>query len=177
LGIFADRMAELDVQLRSPDGNIFARLTAGDRFAVWFAEGSYHRYTESGLEQQLGSLARAVLVKRRRAKLDALSAALGHRVRHGSSRPDGPRERRFREEQASVVGVGSNAYVEIYASPGTFWTIQIKQGALARLDESQFLMELHGAVSLATADLRRQLLQLREEVYGQRLPAWPREEG
>jgi hypothetical protein len=56
MGTFAGRMAELRIQLSSPDGNIHAGLSAADHFEVWFTEGSYYRYTELVLERQLGSL-------------------------------------------------------------------------------------------------------------------------
>jgi hypothetical protein len=172
MGIFADRMAELDIQLSSPDGNIHARLSAGDRFEVWFREGNYYRYTESSLEQQLISLARLLFVARRRARLSALSEAVGYRVQPGNSQPDDPRQRRFHEEQSQLVAVGRTAVIEVYGSPGEFWTIRIEPGTLAQLDEAGFLIELRAAVSQAMTDMRQQLLRLREDMYGQRLPAW-----
>lgn len=170
MGIFADRMAELDIRLSSPDRSIHARLSSGERVEVWFAEGSYDRYTEAALERQLISLARRLLVARGRARQDAFREALGDRFRPHRGPLDDPRQRRFRAELAKLVAVGRTPWVEITASPGEFWVVRIEPGTLARLSETQFLMELHFAIDQGMTDMRRQLLSLREDIYDQRLP-------
>lgn len=167
MAIFSEFLGGAVITATSPDNNITFELEDGNSISMFFAEGTYRRYSEAALEAQLAALARLVWVGHRRAHLAALSHSAGYPVDSGDSQLD-PRGREFREQrsQTTVAGRSSNGYVTVSSIGLTGWKFRISPGAIAKFSEEQLLQEVWSAFLSLWTDYRRKMTNLKHEIYG-----------
>lgn len=167
MGTMADRLADIHKSVTSPDGQLEAELRGDRPASLSFRGNTYRHYTERDLERQLARLALRVWTEYQRGYDDALAEATGRPVERTKETWDANR-RRFREAQTATVSKGMSPGSWVYAENTGMvsWHFVIRDGALAKLDESEFVAEVLGAYHEMSLDYRGKIRQLRAEHYG-----------
>lgn len=165
MGKFAERMAQQNDLVTSPDGGVSARVVAGGIRNIFFKPGRYDRYTESALEEQLTALAKLAFVARRRARVEAAKEVLG-RDTFEERKPRSAKERQLREEQKGLEVEIKTSYFQIRVVGGTRWSLRVRKGTLDVLSEEQFISTLNSAISTAIGQWRYKIQMLRYKIHG-----------
>lgn len=147
----------------SPDGNIAVSLVAGAITDVDFKAGTYSRYRETDLEFQLVSLIKLIIVARKRSRREALVESLGHGLI--SQQPSG-RDHACRELLKDIEGEAHSGRVSMYAQPGEFWDVEIREGSLRESRGDEFIEECLTVADRAIRDLQRKVRHVNNKVYG-----------
>lgn len=169
MGVFADRLAAMELRDSSPDGFIDGTLTKAGGVRLSFRDRTYGHYTERGLESQLSGLYTRLREKYLRYRAEALTAATGQPVdvflRPGRD-PDA-RGHRLHTEHAETVfkGMSPRALVYVESIGLTRWRVVIRDGALAATEEAEFCQETTDAYKAVLADERTTMSALREKHY------------
>lgn len=147
----------------SPDGRITVALAGGTITDVDIIGGAYSRYRESDLEVQITSLIKLIIVARKRSRREALLESLGHDLipRRLSSK-----DREYRGLLKDVVGEAHSSRVSIYAQPGEFWEVEIREDSLEESTGAEFIRECLSVAERAMGDLKRKVRWVNDEVYG-----------
>ncbi|MGH8879036.1 MAG: hypothetical protein ACRD0P_17125 [Stackebrandtia sp.] len=167
MGIMADRLDAMVINVSSPDGQVHGELRDRDAITVSFQDNSYRHYTERGMEHQLSRLAVLLWTGYQRGYDAALTEATGQPVTRSTETWDANR-RRFRDEQAKTVakGMSKEGYIYVETTGMLSWQIVIRDGTLKKLDETQFAEELIGAYHAMSAEYRAKLSRLRAKHFG-----------
>lgn len=166
MGTFAELMAGQDEEVTSPDGNIIARVTAGEIKGLAFRPGTYRQYNDAALEQQLAGLSRLVWVARTRARRNALRAALDGPYDPEPMRPDSSQARQATEEQENLVVTVAMSHVSVRVKGGTSWQVRVKAGTVREVSEEMFLREVASAAKSAIGQWRARMHMVRQDAYG-----------
>ncbi|GLZ79550.1 hypothetical protein Afil01_43570 [Actinorhabdospora filicis] len=166
MGTFADHIAAQDDEVRSPDGNITARVTGGEIKGLAFKPGTYEQYSDAALELQLAGLSRLVWVARARARRDALRAAVDGPYDPEPMRPDSAQSRQALEEQQNLVVDVEMTHVTVRVEGGTSWRVKVKAGTVREVPEELFLREVATAATTAIGHWRARMHMVRQEAYG-----------
>jgi len=139
------------VTTTSQDRNIQARVSNYTDVEVRFRPGSFDRYTEQRLGEQLSRLGLTSWVAYHRGRSQAYQKALNLSDEElaASERPStDPRRRQYEQELNRVEGEGVSATgaVRINTLGMMQWRVDIKPGSIARLGEQRFVTDLHSAV-------------------------------
>lgn len=168
MGRYAELMQRMHVRVSSPDGNIVGVMDGTSGGSLAFEEGSYRTYTERSLERQLAALGKLMVVGRRRAQREALQTATGFAAAADDpAESDDPKHRRYLERWAQLTceAMSPGECVYLSATGMRDWTVVIKDGTLRRLDETELLAEVHGAVMRLLDDQRDKENALFHEIY------------
>ncbi|ADD41850.1 hypothetical protein [Stackebrandtia nassauensis] len=171
----SDELAKLVVEVTSPDGNIKAKLVAGEQLTVAFRPGTYARYDERGLEHQLSRLAMLAWTGYRRGFFEAKGRA------EDISAKDAEKEhlnhwdantRRYNEEMAQIVarGKSSGNVIRAQAKGLAFWKVEIRDGTLASMDEATFCAECVSVLAAVQRDSKNQEILLKDFYFGLNIP-------
>ena len=148
----------------SPDGNITVELVGGRISHVDLASGAYSRYSEPDLEEQIVALIKLIIVARRRARREALAETPVIEV---VDREPSARDREYRKQLKEIVGEAHSEHLSVYACPGEFWDVEIRQGALSRIRGAEFISECLSTASTAMSNMQRQMRYASNKIYGQ----------
>ena len=167
MGIMADRLDAMVINVSSPDGQVHGELRDRDAISVSFEGESYSEYTERDLERQLARLALLLWTGYQRGYDAALSEATGQPVTRSRESWDANR-RRFRDAQAETVakGMSKEGYIYVETTGMLSWQVVIRDGTLKELEETQFCEELIGAYHVMSAEYRAKMSQLRAKHFG-----------
>lgn len=167
MGIMADRLNNMHVQVSSPDGQIQGVYRNRDDLSLSFTGSSFKHYQERTLEFQLSRLALLLWTGYQRVYDNAVSEVVGHPVKDERHTWDANR-RRFREEQAKTVVQGMSDGKQVYLENTGMrnWHVVIKDGTVQTLDEEQFNTECVSAFYALMADHRMKMAALRNKHYG-----------
>lgn len=158
------------VTASSPDGQLKARLD-DETLSVGFRPGTYRRYSDTSLAEQLARVLTSVWAEYHKRQLKALSEAHGEVYR---TRPvDWRAEHRAYDEAAARLvtrGTSPGGGIDLKAKGFTEWKVRIAAGTLARLDEADFLAELLGGYRRLQGDDRRKTALLKDEHFGLVMP-------
>jgi len=161
-----DRLDTMTIRAASADQQIQVTLSGGHDIAVRFRPGAYEKYRERVLEQQLARLGTGVWTGFRRGYLQAVSQATGVEPRADSAGDD-PKRRAFQEARARLLvsAESPRGTVRVESVGLVRWRVDIKDGALGRLTEQQFLGELTGAVKAMIADYNTKMRKLKDRIF------------
>jgi len=167
MGHLAERLGRLEVDARSPDGNIAARVRGRDQVGVRFASGSYRSYREPELAGQLSQLATLTWARYRREYRDIMDAHLGVRAV-----TEDEQDRRFAQEQArlTVRGVSPGRFVDVSSRALVRWEFALAGGTVGALSQERFLAELDAAIDDLLRDHRFQSVLLAARFYDLGVP-------
>lgn len=167
MGVMADRLAAMVVKVTSPDGQIEGELRDNDALRLSFHPGTYRTYTEDNLGRQLSRLALRMWTGYQRAYDEAIAEATGRPVERSVEEWDANR-RRFRQAQAETKCTGFSTDGWVYAETVGFvsWNFVVRNGAIAKLDEGEFVAEALSAYFVMNNDYRNKMRALRAEHYG-----------
>jgi len=169
VGEVAEQLARLAVTCTSPDGNISARIRAGQLEELALRPGAYGRYTEPDLAHQLARTATLLYIGHERETQRVIWDAGLDRPTDPAQARDGAEHRFLRALQTlSAVGSGPHEMVAFEISGMARWQCQIAPGTLRWLPESDFLSEVSAAATglLRHSQFEKALLQ--NEHFGER---------
>ncbi len=167
MGIFAERMKQLNVRSSSPDRRITAALSPPRQLDLNFMTGTFRQYREPVLEKQLGALATSLWAEYRRGVLAASAEATGDPA--GQPREDlEPERKRFREACAQIVAAsdGLGGQINVTTTGLVRWEVSIARGTLAGTDEASFCHELLAAAQMVLDSYLGQVHELRNAFFG-----------
>lgn len=167
MGVLADRLDSLRVRATARGGRIAAELHHRTEISLVFGAGSYHRYDERLLEQDLASLARALWAGRMKAYYQALSEAFEEPVT-GEPRPVTPRDVEYRNARDRIVarGESSGGHIVISVRGMRDWTVRIAPGTVTALTADEFADEAAAAGGALVRDQFAQIRGLKDRIYG-----------
>lgn len=167
MGVMADRLATMVVKATTPDGQIEGELRDRDAVGVVFRGDTYRHYTELSLGMQLSRLALRMWTGYQRGYDEAIAEATGRPVERSQETWDANR-RRFREEQAetTVTGMSPDSWIYVENTGMTNWHVVIRENALTKLEEEEFVGELLGAYNNMITEYRSTMARLRAKHYG-----------
>lgn len=158
----ADRLEVMMVRVTSGDGNLMARFEGGHELSVKMRPGSFRSYREDSLARQLGQLFTLVWTGYRRGYFQAMGAA------EESETPDwDARDRRCRQAAAETVAVATSPLRLLRAKAVGLldWSVDIKPGALASLDEARLLYEARNVFDAVLSDHNAKVRELIKRTY------------
>ena len=166
MGMLADRLNTMEVSAVSPDGNISGRLRNRSEVVLAFRPGSYGRYSEYGLADQLGGLARLLWAGRTREYYVALSEAFGETISHETPAVS-ERDRVYRAARDELIAEGKSADGSVYVGVQGMraWVVRIADGTIRELDEDEFGMRVYEASHAMITDQFAKIRQLKDYVY------------
>lgn len=160
----------------SPDGNIRAAVVDRAGVQVTFRPGTFGRYLDVTLADQLALvLAAAWQAFRRRGREDlrrSLRLSVHEFVRVNEP-PDDPRQRRYAEQVRALecAGCSGSGSVRVRTRGMEQWDVEIAPGTTGNLGERAFVTELHEAVSAMLADREVKVTLLKAWHFDLGLPA------
>jgi hypothetical protein len=154
------------VQASSPDGLVTGELRGRSQVHLSFAPGSYRRYDEATLEQQLVGLARRLWAVRMKEYYAAVSEAFGETVTKESPAV-GSRDVAFHKARDELVAAGrsTDGLVHIEVRGMRSWTMRIKDGTLRALPEEAFAVRVREAAAALIGDQFAKVRSLKLEIY------------
>jgi hypothetical protein len=166
VGVLSDRLDEMRVQATSADGAIVGELRNRNEVHLTFAPGSYRRYNELTLEDQLIGLARLLWAGRMKKYYAAVSEAFGETVT-GEPRPVGPRDVAYHAARDELVAEGRSADDRVHVAVQGMrrWTIRIKRGTVRALSEEEFAVRAGEAASELIRDQFSKIKELKRRIY------------
>lgn len=173
IGQLLDKMV---IRATSPDGNIRSTITNDVDVDVAFRPGSYAGYTRESLSHQLVRLAALTFTGLHKGRDEAYknSQGLSDQEVAESGAPHWDANRRRYDEALSDIeaaGISRNQLIRIRSKGVLQWKVDIKPGALERLDESAFRAELHSAIAALLGDRSRKIIVLKSEYFDLGIPA------
>ncbi|MBN1173293.1 MAG: hypothetical protein JXA67_14055 [Micromonosporaceae bacterium] len=175
IGEYLDNMV---VTTTSQDRNIRARISNYTDVEVRFRPGTFDRYDERRLGEQLSRLGLTSWVAYHRGRSQAYQKALGlsdEELAEAERPTTDPHRRRYEEELNEVEGVGVSAsgVVQVRTKGMMRWQVTIKPGAIAKLTEQQFLAEAHAAITALFSDREMKIILLKAKYFDLGIPrAW-----
>jgi len=166
VGILADRLDRMQVQVVSPDGHISALLRNRSEVVIEFQPGSYARYGERAAEDQLSAVARLLWAGRTREYFAALSEAFGTPI-SGESPAIGERDRRYRAARDELIAEGASADGLVYvgAQGMRVFVVRIADGALRTLSEAEFVANVDEASQAMITDQFAKIRMLKDHCF------------
>lgn len=166
MGVLADRLDTLQVAATSPDGLISGVLRNRTEVLIAFRPGSYGRYSEAALADQLGALARLLWAGRTREYYAALSEGFGETIT-GESPAIGERDRAYRAARAELVAEGrsSDGLVYVGVQGMRTWLVWVADGIIRELDEHEFATRVYQAAHAMIDDQFAKIRQLKNYCY------------
>jgi hypothetical protein len=167
MGVLADRLDSMRVRATARGGWITAELHHRTEIRLTFGAGSYRRYSEQLLEQDLTSLARALWAGRMKAYYQAVSEAFEEPV-SGERRPVTPRDVEYRNARDDLVARGESADGRIVISVRGMrnWVVRIAPGTLRTLTEDEFAEATGAAGEALVRDQFARIRALKNRIYG-----------
>jgi hypothetical protein len=166
VGVLADRLDSMQVTSTSPDGQIAGVLRNRTEVFIAFRPGSYGRYSESVLADQLGALARLLWAGRTREYYAALSEAFGETIT-GESPAISERDRYYRAAREELVaeGLSSDGLVYVGVQGMRTWAVRVAEGTIRELDEHEFATRVYEASHAMINDQFAKIRQLKNYCY------------
>ncbi|HEY3117807.1 MAG TPA: hypothetical protein VGK54_13770 [Chloroflexota bacterium] len=164
--MFSSLLQGMTITVRSPDGKIEWELENANSVTMEFTTGTYRRYTEPALEQQLAGLMKAIWSAHHQARLMVLSEMVGFNV--GVERfHNGGRNITFIEERSrlSVQAISKTRCIQLTTTGMATWNVRIKEGTNRRLTEEEFLHDFWGAFLDLMTDYRAKVSSLKREMF------------
>ena len=161
---YSEIFAAKEENVTSPDGQITVNLAGGKVADVNFAVGAYSRYRESDLEWQITALVKLTIVARKRSRREAMKESMGHEL---IPRQLSSKDRQYRKHlKEEIEGEAHSNRISVYAIPGEFWDVKIRENSLAESTGDEFISECLSVVDQAMNDLQRKVRQENNRVYG-----------
>lgn len=169
MGEVAEKLSALAVTGASPDGNLTARIRAGEPAELTFRPGTYESYTEPALAHQLARLATLLYLGHERGVQRVMDEAGLHRATNPSQARNDT-QRRFLEQVQSVAatGTGPRGLVSFEVAGMASWRCEIAAGTLRQLAEPDFVAEATAAARALLRASRYEKALLKNEFYGAR---------
>jgi len=166
VGILADRLDRMQVRVVSPDGHISALLHNRSEVVIAFQPGSYARYSEHAVSDQLSAVARLLWAGRTREYFAALSEAFGTPIA-GESPAIGERDRRYRAARDELIaeGVSSDGLVYVGAQGMRVFVVKIADGTLRTLGEGEFAASVREASYAMITDQFAKIRMLKDSCF------------
>jgi hypothetical protein len=158
----ADQLDTMTIRATSPDGQIQLTFSGGSDITLTFRTGAYARYRERPLESQLARLATGVWTGYRRGYLQAIGETAG-----GDQPSTDERRRRFQDARARMLATAESprGFVRVEAVGLMRWRVDIRDGALTRLTEQQFVTEANAAAKALLADYAAKMVHLKDTIF------------
>lgn len=165
MGIVADRLAAMRIELSSPDGTLTGILRSSDDLTFEFGEGALRHYTERGLEHQLSVLFGRLWAAYRQARLAAVAEATGRPAE--PFKPWRANGRRYETEREETVAQGMSTGNHVFVSSTGLrrWHIVVRDGSLSAMDEADFAAEVNSGYAAMMNDWHQKLHQLRAKHF------------
>jgi hypothetical protein len=156
----------MQVTSTSPDGHIAGVLRNRTEVLIAFRPGSYGRYSESVLADQLGALARLLWAGRTREYNAALSEAFGETIT-GESPAISERDRYYRAAREELVaeGMSGDGLVYVGVQGMRTWAVRVADGTIRELDEHEFATRVYEASHAMINDQFGKIRQLKNYCY------------
>jgi hypothetical protein len=172
IGEYLDRMI---VTTTSQDRNIQTRISNYTDVEIRFRPGSFDRYTEQRLGEQLSRLGLTSWVAYQRGRSQAYQKALNLSDEElaAAERPSSdPRRRQYEQELNEIKGEGVSATgaVRISTVGMMRWRVDIKPGAIGRLGEQRFVADLHSAVVSLLNNRESKIILLKASYFNLGIP-------
>jgi hypothetical protein len=167
VGQLADHLAAMTVDATSPDGHITAHIRGqADTLDITFRPGSYDRYDERRLADQVAKLAALLFVRYRRYEQEIVEAAFVDPLTDEGA-DFGPERGQYLDRIKQVVAEGASDDGQIRLSSRCLvsWEVHIAEGALDGWSEGEFTSALSTAAHRLLADYRGQVFRLKDEIY------------
>lgn len=174
MGRIADRLDAMTIKANSPDGTIRSTLVGRSQLSLEFTSGGYERRDERELEHQLAKLATLTWTAYFRGYTEVVTSE-GMTVMAAPEDEWNSHDRRYQEELREVEGRGEskNGHVKARTLALLRWQVRIKDGAVRKLSEPEFVNEALTAAGRAIKDYRVKSTQLRKEFFGPGLAVVP----
>jgi len=154
----AHRLAELTVDVASPDGHVTATVIGGARLSVRIDPASYPRYTDEQLAHQLSQLGALMWVRYRQAAYEVLRDVVGDDLVDDEGED---RDRRRRLEQLTATATAPGGAITIRTRALLAWDVSIADGTIRTLPAAQFVAELQATIGAVVHDHFQQTYALR----------------
>jgi hypothetical protein len=167
MGVYADKLAQLQVTVTSPDKSVTLRY-ADHRIGIEFADSAIAHHTESTLGRQISAAARGALAGYQRGLRVAADEVLTEDREALADIKPSPLMQRYAEQRGDIAAIGrsSKDYVKVRRTSKEGIDLRIRPGALQQLSEQDLASEVCSALAAAMRDNTRQLQQLRREIFG-----------
>lgn len=167
----AEMLSRLTVKVTSPDNRIGGSLRQGSDFTVRFRPDAFTDYDQYALEHQLSRLLDSLWQAHRTGTRQAVTAAGGEAFDDDHVHWDAQR-RRYHDalRELKVLGRSGRNHVRVRTIGMRTFTVAIKPGSLAALDEGQFRDEFTSAVHDMIAQQQWGVIDLKVTHLGLSVP-------